>query len=107
MRVRLISLEFIEVMLFFIISPVLADESDLRWFYLGHKEDCDIYYDKQTATYDPNTRTIMMWEGQVLSKQIVYLEQYYIFLDTHKHQLTKRTIHNLRTGLKNNRNYLL
>lgn len=97
---------FIAILLLFLsASSAFAEEGTSRWVYLGHEEDFDIYYDRQTVTYNPDTHTIMMWERQVSNKDIIYLNQYYIFLDTHKYQFVKRAIYNSRTGSKDVRKY--
>lgn len=44
-------------------STVFASEMDSRWVYVGKDNRDMMYYDRQTAQYDPDTHSITIWDG--------------------------------------------
>lgn len=79
-------------------STVFASEMDSRWVYVGKDNRDMMYYDRQTAQYDPDTHSITIWRKVISDGKPLCIGQYHIFLDRREYQGIKHAIYDENTG---------
>lgn len=88
----------IVLFLFLMTCTVFASEIDSRWVYVGKDNRDVMYYDRQTAQYNPDTHSITIWRKVISDGKPLCIGQYHIFLDRREYQGIKHAIYDKNTG---------